>query len=195
MPLTFVTPNLGHALLAAGLTFTGYLEDLSSESSLICSMGLYARKHNPWMNWQNSVANGLPATANLQMSSFPTEHNQLPTVNMIVSNQVNDMHNGKNPEATQAGDRWLQEHMDGYVQWAMQHNSLLIVTWDEDNGKENNRIVTPFFGPMVQAGRYEQRITHCNVLRTIESLYGLPYADARAGAAPIIQIWKVPPRP
>ena len=105
------------------------------------------------------------------------------------------MHNGKNLEATQAGDRWLQEHMDGYVQWAMQHNSLLIVTWDEDNGKENNRIVTPFVGPLVQAGLYEQRITHCNVLRTIERLYGLPYAGARAGGASIIQIWNVSPRP
>jgi hypothetical protein len=194
-PLTFATPNLGQALLAAGLTFAGYSEDLPSVGSLICSMGLYARKHNPWVNWQDSVANGLPATANLPMTSFPSEYSQLPTVSMIVPNQVNDMHNGKNPEATQAGDRWLQEHLDAYVQWAMQHNSLLIVTWDEDNGKENNRIATLFVGPMVQAGRYETRITHYNVLRTIEDLYGLPHAGASADAAPIVQIWKVQARP
>ena len=194
-PLTFTTPNLGQALLAAGLTFAGYSEDLPSVGSLICSTGLYSRKHNPWVNWQDSVANGLPATANLPMTSFPTEYNQLPTVSMIVPNQVNDMHNGKNLEATQAGDRWLQEHLDAYVQWAMQHNSLLIVTWDEDNGKENNQIVTLFVGPMVQAGRYGQRITHYNVLRTIEDLYGLPHAGASADAAPIVQVWKVQARP
>jgi hypothetical protein len=194
-PLTFTTPNLGQALLAAGLTFAGYSEDLPLVGSLICSMGRYARKHNPWVNWQDSVANGLPATANLPMTSFPTEYSQLPTVSMIVPNQVNDMHNGKNPETIQTGDRWLQEHLDAYVQWAKQHNSLLIVTWDEDNGKENNRIVTLFVGPMVQAGRYEQRITHYNVLRTIEDLYGLSHSGASADAAPITQIWKVPPRP
>jgi hypothetical protein len=85
--------------------------------------------------------------------------------------------------------------LDAYVQWAQQHNSLLIVTWDEDNKKGNNRIATLFVGPMVQAGRYEQRITHYNILRTIEDLYGLSHAGASADAAPIIQIWKPTPRP
>ena len=46
-PHTFTTPNLGHALLEAGLTFAGYSENLPSVGSLICSVGLYARKHNP----------------------------------------------------------------------------------------------------------------------------------------------------
>ena len=194
-PHTFTTANLGHALMAAGLTFAGYSEDLPSVGSLICSVGLYARKHNPWVNWQNSVANGIPASANIPLTGFPSEYSRLPTVSVIVPNQVNDMHDGKDPGAIQAGDRWLQQHLDTYVQWAQEHNSLLIVTWDEDNKKENNRIVTLFVGPMVQVGRYEQRITHYNVLRTIEDLYGLPHAGASADAAPIIQIWKPAPRP
>jgi len=194
-PHTFTTPNLGHALIAEGLTFAGYSEDLPSVGSLICSVGLYARKHNPWVNWQDSVANGLPGSANVPLTDFPTEYSTLPTVSVIVPNQVNDMHHGNNPEAIQTGDRWLREHLDAYVQWAQEHNSLLIVTWDEDNKKENNRIVTLFVGPMVQTGRYEQRITHYNVLRTIEDLYGLPHAGASADAAPIVPIWKLAPRP
>jgi hypothetical protein len=194
-PHTFTTPNLGHALLEAGLTFAGYSEDLPSVGSLICDLGLYARKHNPWVNWQDSMANGLPVSANVPLTSFPTEYSTLPTVSVIVPNQVNDMHNGKNPEAIQTGDRWLREHLDAYIQWAQQHNSLLIVTWDEDNKKENNRIATLFVGPMVQPGRYDQRIDHDNVLRTIEDLYGLPHSGASADATPITQIWKPAPRP
>lgn len=194
-PHTFTTANLGEALLGAGLTFAGYSEDLPIGGSLICSIGSYARKHNPWVNWQDSLSNGLPATANLPMTSFPDDFSMLPTVSVIVPNQINDMHHGKDPEAIQSGDRWLQEHLDAYVQWAQQHNSLLIVTWDEDNKKENNRIVTLFVGPMVRPGLYDQRITHYNVLRTIEDLYGLSHAGASADAAPITQIWKVPPRP
>jgi len=194
-PHTFTTPNLGHALHSAGLTFAGYSEDLPSVGSLICSVGLYARRHNPSVNWQDSVTNGLPATANVPMTSFPTEYSKLPTVSVIVPNQVNDMHDGKDPKAIKIGDRWLREHLDAYVQWAQEHNSLLIVTWDEDNKKEHNRIATLFVGPMVQAGRYEQRITHYNVLRTIEDLYGLSHAGASADAAPITQIWKVLPQP
>ena len=194
-PHTFTTPNLGHALLAAGLTFTGYSEDLPSVGSLVCSVELYARKHNPWVNWQDSATNGLPATANVPLTSFPTDYTTLPTVSVIVPNQVNDMHHGKDPDTIQTGDRWLQEHLDAYVQWAQHHSSLLIVTWDEDNKKENNRIATLFVGPMVQAGRYDQRITHDNVLRTIEDLYGLSHSGATADAAPIAKIWKVSPRP
>jgi hypothetical protein len=194
-PHTMTTPNLGHALLAAGLTFAGYSEDLPSVGSLICSVKNYARKHNPWVNWQGSALNGLPPTVNLPMTSFPADYSTLPTVSIIVPNQVNDMHHGKDPERIQIGDRWIQEHLDAYVQWAQQHNSLLIVTWDEDNKKEHNRIATLFVGPMVRSGRYDQRITHYNVLRTIEDLYGLSHAGASADAAPITEIWKVAPRP
>ena len=115
-------------------------------------------------------------------------------MNMIVPNQVNDMHNGKIPRRFRlviGGSRntWMPTSSG-----QNEHNSLLIVTWDEDNKKENNRIVTLFVGPMVQAGRYEQRITHYNVLRTIEDLYGLSHAGASADAAPITQIWKLAPR-
>ena len=192
---TFTTPNLGHALLAAGMTFAGYSEDLPSVGFLSCRAELYARKHIPWVNWQGSVTNGLPATANLPMTSFPTDYSKLPTVSIIVPNLVNDMHNGKGPARIRTGDRWLREHLETYVQWAQEHNSLLIVTWDEDNDKEHNQIVTLFVGPMVQAGRYDQRITHYNVLRTIEDLYGLSHAVASAEAIPISQIWKPAPRP
>ena len=194
-PHTFTTPNLGYALLAAGLTFAGYSEDLPLLDPFTCGEGLYVRKHNPWVNWQDSATNGLPATANVPMTSFPTDYTTLPTVSVIVPNLVNDMHHGKDPDRIQAADRWLREHMDAYVQWAQEHNSLLIVTWDEDNGKEDNRIVTLFVGPMVQAGRYDQRITHYNVLRTIEDLYGLPHSGASTDATPITRILKPAPRP
>lgn len=194
-PHTMTTPNLGHTLLAAGLTFAGYSEDLPSVGSLVCSAGDYARKHNPWVNWQDSPQHGIPATTNLPMTSFPTDYSRLPTVSIIVPNQVNDMHHGKDPETIQRGDRWLQDHLEGYVQWAQQHNSLLVVTWDEDNKKEHNRIATIFVGPMVQAGHYDQRINHYNVLRTIEDLYGLAHSGASAEAVPITQMWRVPPKP
>ena len=176
-------------MVEAGLTFVGYSEDLPSVGSIICSEGQYARKHNPWVNWQDSAANGLPATTNLPMMNFPTEFSALPTASIVVPNQLNDMHRGKNSDMIQSGDRWLQTHLDAYVQWAQQHNSLLIVTWDEDNGKENNRIATLFVGPMVRAGRYGQRVTHYNILRTIEDLYGLSHSGASASATPIIHIW------
>jgi acid phosphatase len=189
-PHSFTTANLGHELLAAGLTFIGYSENLPSAGSLICNVGSYARKHNPWSNWQGSLSNGLPASANLSTTSFPAEYSNLPTVSMVVPSQTHDMHNGKDPDRIRAGDRWLRKHLDTYVQWAQTHNSLLIVTWDEDDKNENNRIPTLFVGPMVQTGRYNQLITHHSLLRTIEDLYGLPHAGASEDTVPITQIWR-----
>lgn len=194
-PHTLTTPNLGHALFAAGLTFAGYSEDLPAVGSLICTAGGYARKHNPWVNWQDSPHHGIPATANLPMTSFPTDYSKLPTVSIIVPNQANDMHHGKDPETIQQGDRWLYDQLESYVQWAQQHNSLLVVTWDEDNKKEENRTATLFIGPMVHAGHYDQPINHYTVLRTIEDLYGLAHSGASAEVVPITRIWKVAPRP
>jgi acid phosphatase len=88
-----------------------------------------------------------------------------------------------------AGDAWLKANIDDFVQWAMSNNSLLIVTWDEDDGKEGNHIATIFVGPMVKSGSYAQRITHFDVLRTIEALAVLaPLGEARS-ASTIVDIW------
>src|SRR5262249_44956599 len=96
-----------------------------------------------------------------------------------------DMHDG----TIQQGDTWLQNHIDAYVQWAKTHNSLLIVTWDEDDGSQSNQIPTIFLGPMVTAGQYGEQINHYNVLRTVEDMYALSYAGASATATPISDIW------
>ncbi len=100
------------------------------------------------------------------------------------------MHDGATPVAT--GDAWLQANLDPYVQWAKTHNSLFILTFDEDDGSEGNRIVTIFVGPMVKAGQYGDVINHYTLLRTLEDLYGLSHSGAAATAAPISGSWQTP---
>ena len=70
------------------------------------------------------------------------------------------------------------------------HNSLLIVTWDEDDGSTTNQIPTFFVGPMVKAGQYSESINHYSVLRTLEAMYSLPYADESANVPAINNIWQ-----
>ena len=36
-------------------------------------------------------------------------------------------------EQSSEGDSWLQAHLQEYVTWAKKNNSLLIITWDEDD--------------------------------------------------------------
>jgi phosphatidylinositol-3-phosphatase len=184
-PHTFAGPDLGGNLLKAHLSFGGYSESLPHTGFIGCIspaiLPVYARKHNPWVNFTD-----VPASANLSLSSFPTNYDTLPTVSMVVPNLQNDMHDG----TIQQGDTWLQNHIDGYVNWANSHNSLLIVTWDEDNGTTANHIPTIMVGPMVKSGSYATAITHYSVLRTLEDMYGLPYANNSANASPVSDSWK-----
>jgi hypothetical protein len=93
------------------------------------------------------------------------------------------------------GDTWLQTHLNAYAQWATTHNSLLIVTFDEDDGTGGNNIATLFYGQPVKQGTYTEHINHFNVLRTVEDMYGLPYAGAAATATPITDCWTTSPSP
>jgi hypothetical protein len=194
-PPPFTTPNLGAELLAAGRSFVGYSESLPSVGfdgdafTTNPAQNQYQRKHNPWTNWVNSPVgpNQLPASVNQPFSNFPTDFTQLPTVSIVVPNEQDDMHDGTIAQ----GDAWLQSNLDGYVQFAKSHNSLLVVTWDENDGvTSGNHIPTILVGPMVQPGAYSQAINHFSVLRTLEDMYGLPAAGASASATPITGIWQ-----
>jgi acid phosphatase len=65
------------------------------------------------------------------------------------------------------------------------------VTWDEDDASGDNQIPTLFVGPMVKPGQYGEAITHYNVLRTVEDMYGLGHAGASARANPILDTWQI----
>ncbi|HEV3416549.1 MAG TPA: alkaline phosphatase family protein, partial [Pirellulales bacterium] len=184
--LPFTTANLGAELLAKGQTFVGYSEDLPSVGFNGETSGAYARKHNPWVNWQNSSSNGIPAADNQPFTSFPSDFNALPTVSIVIPNLNDDMHDG----SISAGDTWLRSNLDAYVQWATTHNSLLIVTFDEDDGSQANQIPTLFVGPMVNHAQYSETINHFDVLRTIEDMYGLPYAGASSTVPAITDVWQ-----
>lgn len=191
LPLSFpfITPNLGAELIAATKTFIGYSESLPSVGYNGEFSGAYARKHNPWVNWQGISANGIPAASNQPFTSFPSNYNDLPTVSFVVPNEDNDMHNGSDPTTITIGDSWTQANLDGYIQWAKLNNSLCIITFDEDDYFSNQHIYTLFIGQMVQPGSYSNHIDHYNILRLIEDIYNLPHAGAAATALPIDFCW------
>jgi acid phosphatase len=179
----FNTDNLATALRDAGLSFASYAESLPAVGDLICMSGAYQRKHNPVTNWQGTR---LPAEVNLRFSDFPQDFSRLPTVSFVIPDQNNDMHDG----SFAAADAWLKTNIAPYVEWADKHNSLLILTWDEDDYKQDNRVVTLLVGPMVKSGTSAQRISHYNVLRTLLDFYGLPTLGETAKTQAIHGIWK-----
>jgi acid phosphatase len=179
-PQSFATPNLASQLLASGATFAGYSEDLPAAGATVCSAGRYARKHNPWVDFP-----ALPTAVNLPLSAMPTDFATLPTVAFVIPNLCSDMHDC--PVAT--GDAWAKAHLAGYVAWARTHDSLLVVTFDEDDNSAANHIATFLVGPMVRAGTSAQRTDHYRVLRTIEAMYGLQPLGSAADTTPLAGVW------
>jgi hypothetical protein len=214
----FMASNLGARLIKKGLSFKGYAESLPEIGSKVdfdppdcrdrgC---IYGRKHVPWISFGN-VPNGTTAesSSNLRFADFPRDYAKLPTVAFVIPNLDHDMHNGEPAQSIPAGDAWLRENLDGYYQWAKTHNSLLIITFDENDDKRRyqgltnpmvspraypppdvydeylrdlqNRVVTIFAGAHVKPGLYSEGkgITHVNILRTIEAMYGLAKSGAQ----------------
>lgn len=179
-PLDLNGDNLASHLIAKGLSFASYSESMPEAGYEGCIYGAYRRKHNPVANWKELAALNLP------FSAFPTGYAQLPIVAFVVPDQLNDIHDGSIAQ----GDVWLKKNIESYAQWAMTHNSLLIVTFDEDDGSENNRIATIMVGQGVRPGQYKQRIDHYGLLRMVEELYGLPLLNESAKSQVTNGIWK-----
>lgn len=179
-PLALQGDNLGGVLIAKGLSFISYADSMPEAGYAGCMVGAYRRKHNPAANWKELTAFNQPFTA------FPQDFTQLPTVALVVPDQLNDMHDGSIAQ----GDAWLAQNLERYAQWALTHNSLLIVTWDEDNGSEANRSATIFVGEMVKPGKSAQRINHYTVLRMLSEMYDLPVLNESNKEKSIADVWQ-----
>jgi acid phosphatase len=189
-PIDLEGPNLASEMQGKGLSFAIYSETLPQAGYTGCFFEgrEYARKHNPIVNWQGR---GVAEEANQPFTAFPADFTKLPRLAFVVPNQSNDMHDGPGTAAQiRRGDDWLRIHLSRYVAWADAHNSMLIVTWDEDEGTTENRIATLFVGPMVKPGEYATFITHYDVLRLLEEIYGLPLMGASAKTHAIGDVWR-----
>ncbi|MEU1409430.1 alkaline phosphatase family protein [Streptomyces sp. NPDC005728] len=175
-------PNLASELIAAGKTWASYNESLPSQGSTVCSSGNYAQKHNPWFGFSN-----VPTSSAKTMTQFPTDYTTLPKVSFVVPNLCSDMHDC----SVSTGDTWIQNKLGAYATWAQTHNSILAVTFDEDNKLSGNRIPTVLYGQHVAPGSSSSTTyNHYNVLRTVEDLAGLTtHAGNAASASDIAGIW------
>ncbi|MDB5274626.1 MAG: acid phosphatase [Chitinophagaceae bacterium] len=186
----FTTANLGAEVIAKGLTFTGYSEGLPSVGYTGTSSGRYVRRHAPWVYWQGASSNSIPSTSNQPFTAYPQNNfTALPTVSFVIPNLDHDIHDG----TVAQGDSWVSTNLGPYITWAQTHNSLFILTFDEDDNSENNQITTMFVGPMVKQGQYANTINHYNLLRTLEDMYGLTYAGSAATSTPITNCWTTSP--
>lgn len=161
-------PNLADRLHAVGKAFSGFAEAGSP------------RKHNPWESFNDAKLAGK------SLNKFPSDYARLPAVSFVIPSLANDMHDGTVVRA----DAWLKAHLRTYANWSRKHNSLLIVTFDEDDYGLENRIFTVFYGAGVKPGRYAEMIDHYTLLRTIEDIEGTKPLGTTIVRKAIGSVWK-----
>jgi acid phosphatase len=204
--------NLFTAIRNGKRTFGGWAEDLppvaGKSPADICEICYFAARHCPWLNFTD-----VPNRVSHPTSRFPQMAKgfaALPTISIVIPNLIHDMHstNAQNcntgpndiPTEVAFGDAWLKQNMNNYVQWAMKHNSLFIMVFDENEGTEDTKCVRLGPGqnvvPLVIVGQpVKSGVTVTtpynpyDLLRTILTMYDLdPFGGAK-NANVITGIW------
>jgi phospholipase C len=158
-----------------------YAESLPSAGFQGSSSGDYAKKHNPAAYFPAIAAAYARDAVPLGAASLAT----LPRFSLIVPNLCNDEHNC----SIDTGDRWLAEWIPRVLRSPAyeQGNTALFVTYDE-GAYLGDHVYTAGVAPSVPPGTVASaRFDHYSLLRTMETMLGLPCLAEACKAAPMDQ--------
>jgi phosphatidylinositol-3-phosphatase len=226
----FTAPTTTRSIIdSLGSSFAGYAEKWTPQVPINCCDGCdpwtpqcgcpaevsddFARRHCPWL----VAPNGLQHARSFDdFPTTPAGFAALPPFTMVTPDLVNDMHSlpdgvqmpacvSQTPYLTWAGDYWLNTKLSAYAQWALANNSLLVITFDEndDAGVEgydegaglrppNNHIATILYGAGVQPGSNGGNTVynHYDLQKTLLQMLGKKPVGNAVRASTITGIWK-----
>ena len=170
--------NIVDQLEAAGISWKAYMEDLPRPCSGVATAGGYAKKHDPFMYYDDVARNPRRCGNVVPFDRLASDlrHATLPTFSFISPNLCNDTHDCD----VATGERFLAALVPRLLREAGPHG-FVILTWDE--GKTNDgccidahggRIATVVAGPDVRRhARSARPVDDYGVLRTVEGAFGL----------------------
>ncbi len=168
--------NIADSIEGAQRGWGAYMQSMPDPCTTTSS-GSYAVKHNPFVYFDDIRTN--PTRCNAHIVPYSNLSVDLattattPSFVFIVPNLCNDMHDC----SVSTGDNWLKANLPTIFNspaWKTQ-NSLLVITWDEDDFTTVNKVATILIGPSVRPGyRSSTSYNHYSLLKTIEAAWGLP---------------------
>ena len=172
---------------ASGRSWKGYMESMPS-SCFVGDSGEYAQKHDPFIYYDDIRLNSTECNKVVPYTDLATDLSSAsttPNYVWITPNLIDDMHDG----TISQGDTWLSQNVPTILNSPAftTQNSLLVITWDEDDGTQNNQVATLVIAKSVPAGfRSSTLYNHYSLLSTIESAWGLsPLTTNDANATPL----------
>eukprot|EP00294_Goniomonas_avonlea_P001810 CAMPEP_0114540946 /NCGR_PEP_ID=MMETSP0114-20121206/1043_1 /TAXON_ID=31324 /ORGANISM="Goniomonas sp, Strain m" /LENGTH=290 /DNA_ID=CAMNT_0001725151 /DNA_START=13 /DNA_END=885 /DNA_ORIENTATION=- len=166
--------NIADLLEAGGLTWKAYMESYPGGCNSEKSVGKYFRKHNPFMSY-NNIRNNATRCANIvddKQLDKDLESETLPQY-MYLSPNIDD--DGHDTSVSYAG-KWLDNFFATRL-LKFPTGTLVVVTWDEDDHSEKNKVLTFLLDPngsIFPAGTVDDTLyDHYSLLRTIEDNWNL----------------------
>jgi phosphatidylinositol-3-phosphatase len=171
--------NIVDQLESAGVSWKAYMEGLPAPCSRVATAGGYAKKHNPFMYYDDvaRVARRCRKVVPFGRLASDLRRSTLPTFAFISPNLCDDTHDCP----VGSGDRFLAGVVPRLLRESGPHG-FVVLTWDEgssDRGccggdAHGGRIATIVAGPGVRRhARSARPVDHYGVLRTIEDALGI----------------------
>jgi hypothetical protein len=178
-------PNLADQLETAHLSWKAYMEDLPTPCSHVAGAGGYAKKHDPFMYYDDIAGDSRRCRNVVAFDRLTSDlrRGTLPTFAFITPNLCNDTHDCD----VATGDQFLAQLVPRLLREIGPHG-FVVLTWDEGSSDagcctdaHGGRIATIVAGPDVRRhARSNRPVDHYGVLRTIEDALGLPPLGAAA---------------
>ena len=198
--------TIADRLTAAGLEFKQYAEELPpgtcpwniSGLHITDKRGNYARRHVPYLSFREIQEKWCDHVIAVDSSKANNYFAQDAKKGLVAYSfyTPNMNHDGHDTNAQVAG-AWVKKFLDETFPEKLRNGTLVVITFDESGGNEDNRIYTVFLGDMVKPANQQdpaalgKHYTHYSVLRTIEDNFGLePLTANDREAPPITGIWK-----
>lgn len=176
-------PTIVDQLGDAGIDWRAYMEGMPAPcATVVSSPGGYAKKHDPFLYVRHIVSSPalcdrvVPATTLLDDLST----GRLPPFVWVTPNLCHDGHDCP----TRVADAYLAQLVGHVVgsPW-FQGGGVVVVTWDEGTtnagccgGAHGGHVATLVVSPATRPGaRLDTPVDGAGILRTIETLYGLPF--------------------
>ncbi len=198
--------TIADRLLGAGLDFKQYAEELPAGNcpwNVVSQMvpnhrGNYVRRHVPFLSFREVQEKWCDRVIRVDSSKSDNFFTQDAQKGLVAYSfySPNMNHDGHDTTVHVAG-AWVKQFLDETFPEKLRQGTLVILTFDESGGNEDNRVFTLFLGDMVKAAAQQDAralarlYTHYSVLRTIEDNLGLePLTANDREASPITDIWK-----
>ena len=198
--------TIADRLIAAGLDFKQYAEELPpgtcpwniSGLHIADKRGNYVRRHVPFLSFrevQEKWCDHVIAVDSAKADNYFAQDAKkgLVAYSLYTPNMNHDGHDTN----TEVAGAWVEKFLNETFPDKLRKGTLVVVTFDESGGNEDNRIYTLFLGDMVKPANQQdaamlgKHYTHYSVLRTIEDNFGLePLTANDREAQPITGIWK-----